>query len=106
MVHDGSMAAFVLRRPPTVADVMAAAGRLRAANNEMRELAAEAEGPVLGEVLIQIREAGIDPLEAVFADGLRRFDTAGEYAEDGALRTVDWLRPPGARRRPRDQEMR
>jgi hypothetical protein len=92
MLHDGSMAAVVLRRTPTVADVMAAAGRLRSAREEMRELAAEAEGPVLGEVLIQIREAGIDPLEAVFADGLRRFDAAGEYAEDGALRMVDWLR--------------
>ena len=28
---------------------------------------------------IQIREVGIDPLEAVFANGVRRFDQSGEY---------------------------
>lgn len=92
MIHDGGMAAAVLHRTPTVADVMAAARRMRSANDEMRALVAEAEGPVLGEALIQIREAGIDPLEATFADGLRRFDAAGEYADDGALRALDWLR--------------
>lgn len=86
------MAAAVLHRTPTVADVMAAARRMRSANDEMRALVGEAEGPVLGEALIQLREAGIDPLEATFADGLRRFDAAGEYAEDGALRALDWLR--------------
>jgi len=86
------MAAVVLHRKPTAADVMAAAGDLRASKERMAALVAEAEGPVLGEALIQVREAGIDPLEAVFADGLRRFDAAGEYAEDGALRTLDWLR--------------
>jgi len=45
----------------------------------------------LGESLISIRE-GIDRLEAVFADGLRRFDRSGEYAADGALSVVAWLR--------------
>jgi hypothetical protein len=46
----------------------------------------------LGEGLIQVREAGIDPLEAVFAEGLRRFDKSGEYAAEGALNVVGWLR--------------
>ena len=39
----------------------------------------------LGEGLIAIREAGIDALEAVFAENLPRFDRSGEYAADGAL---------------------
>ena len=52
----------------------------------------EAEGDALGEGLIQIREAGIDPLEAVFAIGVRRFDRSGEYKSDGALSLTAWLR--------------
>jgi uncharacterized protein DUF222/HNH endonuclease len=86
------MAAVVLQQKPTAADVMAAAGRLRGATDHMQTLVAEAEGAVLGEALIQIREAGIDPLEAVFADGLRRFDKSEEYAADGATGAVAWLR--------------
>jgi hypothetical protein len=39
---------------------------------------AEADSETLGDALIEIREAGIDPLEAVFASGLRRFDKCGE----------------------------
>ena len=35
---------------------------------------------------------GIDPLEAVFAQGLRRFDKSGEYTADGAVGLVGWLR--------------
>src|SRR2546430_9816493 len=58
----------------------------------MSEGIREAKGQDLGEGLIQIREAGIDPLEAVFADGLRRFDDSGEYAADGALSVVAWLK--------------
>src|ERR1700737_1897354 len=46
----------------------------------------------VGEGLIKIREAGIDPLEAVFATGLRRFDKSGEYAADGAVGIVPWLK--------------
>ena len=45
----------------------------------------DADGETLGDALIQIREAGIDPLEAIFATGVRRFDTSGEYKADGAL---------------------
>jgi hypothetical protein len=86
------MAAVVVLKRPSVADVETAADRLRAANEAWRTLVATAEGPVLAEALIQIREAGIDPLEAVFAEGLRRFDAAGEYQADGALGPVSWLR--------------
>src|SRR5438309_3989955 len=52
----------------------------------------ESDGEALGEGLIQIREAGIDPLEAVFASGVRRFDKSGEYKADGALSVTAWLR--------------
>jgi hypothetical protein len=54
--------------------------------------AQEADGAELGELLILIREAGIDPLEAAFATGVRRFDKSGEYAADGALSLTAWLR--------------
>jgi len=52
----------------------------------------EADGPALGEALIQIRETGIDRLEAVFADGVRRFDKSGDYRADCALSVIAWLR--------------
>src|SRR2546423_12375403 len=52
----------------------------------------DADGETLGEALIQIREAGIDPLEAAFATGVRRFDKSGEYRADGALSLTAWLR--------------
>ncbi len=52
----------------------------------------EAEGAELADGLIQCREAGIDPLEAAFATGVRRFDKSGEYKADGALSVTDWLR--------------
>src|SRR5216683_3313289 len=52
----------------------------------------QAEGEDLGEGLIQIRESGIDPLEAVFASGVRRFDKSGEFAADGAVSVIAWLR--------------
>src|SRR5207245_4611202 len=45
-----------------------------------------------GELLILIREAGIDPLEAAFATGVRRFDKSGDYAVDGALSVTAWLK--------------
>ena len=76
----------------SLAQVRAAADRLRAAGDEMRRLVRQAGGPVLAEVLIQIRESGVDPLEAVFVEGLRRFDESGEFASDGTLGIVAWLR--------------
>ena len=36
--------------------------------------------------------AGIDPLEAAFAAGVRRFDRSGEYKAEGALSVTEWLR--------------
>ena len=51
-----------------------------------------AGGAELADGLIKIREAGIDPFEAVFAEGVRRFEKSGEYGADGALGMVPWLR--------------
>jgi Domain of unknown function (DUF222) len=86
------MAAVAIEKDVSLAQVGAAAARLRAAGDEMRRLVRRADGPVLAEALIQIRESGIDPLEAVFVAGLRRFDESGEFAADGALGIVAWLR--------------
>src|SRR5438270_9328493 len=52
----------------------------------------QADDEALGQGLIQIRESGIDPLEAAFAGGVRRFDKSGEYAADGALSVIAWLK--------------
>src|SRR2546422_1282354 len=54
---------------------------------EMRRV----DGARLGEGLIETR-ALKDRVEAVFAEGLRRFDQSGEYAADGAIDLVAWLR--------------
>src|SRR5205814_10635887 len=69
-----------------------AAQHLQAAVNRIAACVHEADGPELGELLIQIREAGVDPLEAAFATGVRRFDRSGEYAADGALSVTAWLK--------------
>ncbi|TMG32688.1 MAG: DUF222 domain-containing protein [Chloroflexi bacterium] len=69
-----------------------AANELQAAVKRVLACAQEAEGAELGELLIQIRETGIDPLEAAFATGVRRFDKSGEYAADGALSVTAWLK--------------
>jgi len=52
----------------------------------------QADDGALGEGLIQLRESGIDPLEAVFASGVRRFDKSGEFAADGAVSVIAWLK--------------
>jgi Domain of unknown function (DUF222) len=70
----------------------AALEQLRAGVRAMSAWVSRADGETLGEALVQIREAGIDPLEAVFASGLRRFDRTGEYRADGALSAVAWMR--------------
>src|SRR5712692_8811033 len=85
MLHDGSMAASGNRSGPPVAS-------LRTAVDQMAAWVREADGPALGEALIQIRETGIDRLEAVFADGVRRFDKSGDYRADCALSVIAWLR--------------
>src|SRR2546426_9959241 len=66
--------------------------KLRMGVQAMAAWVRETEGEALGEGLIQIREAGIDPLEAIFATGVRRFDKSGEYKADGALSLTAWLR--------------
>ena len=52
----------------------------------------QADDAALGDGLIQLRESGIDPLEAVFASGVRRFDKSGEFAADGAVSVIAWLK--------------
>src|SRR6266550_5811801 len=69
-----------------------AAQHLQAAVSRIAACVLEADGPELGELLIQIREVGVDPLEAAFAGGVRRFDKSGEYAADGALSVIAWLK--------------
>src|SRR5207245_4892960 len=51
-----------------------------------------ADDAELADGLIKIREAGIDPFEAVFARGGRRFEKSGGYVAEGALGIVAWLR--------------
>src|SRR5205823_5610204 len=69
-----------------------AAQHLQAAVKGVAECVHGAEGSDLGELLILIREAGIDRLEAAFAAGVRRFDRSGEYLADGALSVTAWLK--------------
>ena len=69
-----------------------AAQQLRAAVKVVSACAEEADGAELGELLILIREAGIDPLEAAFATGVHRFDKSGEYQAEGALSVTAWLK--------------
>jgi hypothetical protein len=66
--------------------------QLRAAVRLVMASAQEADGAELGELLILIRESGIDPLEAAFATGVRRFDKSRDYAADGALSVTAWLK--------------
>ena len=87
-----AMAASGARDESGISEVFAAADNLQNAVARMRAALGRAQGTALGEGLIKIREAGIDALEAVFAEGLRRFDQSGEYAADGALDLVAWLR--------------
>src|SRR2546428_6207218 len=66
--------------------------QMRAGVQAMSALIRRNDIETLGVALIQIRESGIDPLEAVFAEGVRLLDKSGEYHADGALSIVDWLR--------------
>jgi hypothetical protein len=86
------MAAFEVRRQPGTHRLEAAMESLRTGVQAVAACVRDADGETLGEALIQIREAGIDPLEAVFATGVRRFDKSGEYKADGALSLTAWLR--------------
>jgi hypothetical protein len=86
------MAVAEVERKPGTHRLDAAMQSLRAGVRAVSECVRDADGETLGEALIQIREAGIDPLEAVFAIGVRRFDRSGEYKADGALSLTAWLR--------------
>jgi hypothetical protein len=70
----------------------AALEKMRDGVQAMSAFVGEADGESLSEALIQIRESGIDPLEAVFATGVSRFDKSGEYKADGALSLIAWLK--------------
>src|SRR3989454_10543530 len=84
MPHAPSMAASATR-------LETSRTRLLAAIDDYAAAVRTAEGPALGEGLIYTREAR-DRLESIFAEGLRRFDRSGEYAADGAIDLVAWLR--------------
>ncbi|HSO93343.1 MAG TPA: DUF222 domain-containing protein [Candidatus Dormibacteraeota bacterium] len=86
------MAASVAHQESLMTELLAATGDLQAAVERMRAALRGLEGADLGEGLIKLRERGIDALEAVFAEQLHRFDQSGEYAADGALGIVPWLR--------------
>ena len=92
MPHDVSMAALGMLVEPAKSELQGAAEDLKIAVQRMATCIRAADAAELGEGLIQIREVGIDPLEAVFAKGLRRFDKSGEYKADGALSAVAWVR--------------
>src|SRR5256886_2275496 len=86
------MAAVEVRRKPEAHQLEAALALLRTGVQAVSAFVGQAEGEALSEALIQIRESGIDPLEAIFAGGVRRFDKSGEYAADGALSVIAWLK--------------
>ena len=86
------MAALGMLVEPAKSELQGAAEDLKIAVQRMATCIRAADAAELGEGLIQIREVGIDPLEAVFAKGLRRFDKSGDYKADGALSAVAWVR--------------
>ncbi len=86
------MAVAEVQTSPRAGHFETAVEKLRVGVQAMAAWVREAEAEGLGEGLIQIREAGIDPLEAIFATGVRRFDKSGEYKADGALSLTAWLR--------------
>jgi uncharacterized protein DUF222 len=86
------MAAGGVASKPGTRGFEAAVEKMRTGVQAMAAWVRDAEGEALGEALIQIRETGIDRLEAVFAEGVRRFDRSGEYKADGALSAIAWLR--------------
>src|SRR5437870_10059817 len=86
------MAVVEVQRPPGARRLEAAMQSLRASVQAVAVCVRDADGETLSDALIQIRETGIDPLEAAFATGVRRFDKSGEYKADGALSLTAWLR--------------
>ena len=86
------MATSIARQEGLIAELLAATDNLQDAVARMRAALRGLEGVALGEGLIRLREKGIDALESVFAENLYRFDQSGEYAADGAVGIVPWLR--------------
>src|SRR5438445_8409563 len=86
------MAVVEVQRTPGTRRLEAAMQSLATSVQAVAVCVRDADGETLGDALIQIREAGIDPLEAAFATGVRRFDKSGEYRADGALSLTAWLR--------------
>jgi Domain of unknown function (DUF222) len=86
------MAAVQVERTAGTNRFEAALEKMRDGVQAMAAWVHQAEGEDLGEGLIQIRESGIDPLEAAFAGGVRRFDKSGEFAADGAVSLIAWLK--------------
>jgi uncharacterized protein DUF222 len=86
------MAAIGTLVRPALPTLQGAVDELQTAVRRMATCMRAADATDLGEGLIQIREVGIDPLEAVFASGLRRFDKSQEYKADDALSAVAWVR--------------
>ena len=73
---------------------MAAASPLTRINQGLDELPgwlASLDDAELGQALIEMRGV-VDRGEAVFASGVRRFETSGQYRTDGALSVIAWLR--------------
>jgi hypothetical protein len=92
MAHAYTMAAVQVERTAGTQGFEAAVEKMRDGVQAMAAWIGAAGGEALGEGLVQIRERGIDPLEAVFASGVRRFDQSGEYKADGALSLIAWLK--------------
>jgi len=65
--------------------------RIKAALDDLPRWLSRLDDASLGEPLIEIRGV-IDRSEAIFADGVRRFDKSGEYKADGALSVIAWLK--------------
>ena len=86
------MAAVQVQASPETRRMDAAVRQMRVGVQAMSALIRQNDIETLGVALIQIRESGIDPLEAVFAEGVRLLDKSGEYHAEGALSVVDWLR--------------
>jgi hypothetical protein len=71
MVHAKTMAALQVQKRPETRLIQAAVAQMRAGVEAMATVVRQADSETLGVALIQIREVGIDPLEAAFADGVR-----------------------------------
>src|SRR5260370_42055374 len=91
MVHAYTMAAVEVQRTARSHRFDTALEKMRDGVQAMAAWVHQADGEDLGEGLIQIRESGIDPLEAAFAGGGGRFDMSGEYKADGAPSRTEWV---------------